>query len=135
MLLPTSFLMAELFTLHPSFPFKTLTSDFKLPLPVAPALMTSSPHGFVHSAQVCCPSTPLCMNVYLSGLWSKLLGRQEEYKVAIFNRVVRKHLAKKIRFEGRSEVGEGVGPVGFWTRVFQAEVVTRAKAPRHKGAL
>lgn len=41
---------------------------------------------------------------------------QEEYRVAIFNIMVRRHLAK-IRFEGRSEVGEGVDHIcGYWEK-------------------
>lgn len=46
--------------------------------------------------------------------------------------MVRKHLAKKIKFEGWFEVGEGVSPVGICRRVFQAAVVTCAKVLRHK---
>ena len=42
--------------------------------------------------------------------------------------MVRKHLAKKIKFEGWFEVGEGVNPAGIWRRVFQAE----GKASRFK---
>ena len=49
--------------------------------------------------------------------------------------MVRKHLAKKIKFEGWFEVGEGVNPAGIWRRVFQAAVVTCAKALRHKDIL
>lgn len=51
-----------------------------------------------------------------------------------FSRVVRKHLFKNIRFEGRSEVGEGVGYIAIWRRVIP-EGVTCTRVLRHKGAL
>ena len=72
------------------------------------------------------------------GFGVNYLGRQDGYQVVIFNGMIRKHLAKKIRLEGWFEVGEGVSPVGIWRRVFQAmvaAVVTCAKALRHKDIL
>lgn len=49
--------------------------------------------------------------------------------------MIRKHLARKIRSKGRPKVGEGVGHMDIWMRVFQIERVTCAKALRHKGTL
>lgn len=69
------------------------------------------------------------------GFGVNYLGRQEGYQIVIFNGMIRKHLAKKIRLEGWFEVGEGVSPVGIWRRVFQAAVVTCAKALRRKDIL